>query len=334
MGNIITVKNLTKRYVTYKRDSDIKSSVKSFFKRQKVYVSAVDDISFEVKEGDIVGMLGPNGAGKSTTIKMLTGTLYPSEGEISVMGFHPTKERIKYVKNIGAVFGQKGQLIFDIPPVDSFRLNKAIYDIPDKVFNERLEYLTKLLDLGDKINRPTRVLSLGEKMKCEFIMAMLHEPKIVFLDEPTIGLDVISKRNIWKFIREMNKKGTTFILTTHDLEDVEELVNNVIIINDGKKVFDDSLENLKKNLGNKKRVEITLKEGIDNKITDEELGIDGVKVLNSDNDLTLRFEVDMDITPIDVFITKLGSRYSFMDISVKELPMEKIIRHIYTDTKS
>lgn len=331
MSKIITVKNLSKKYVTYKRDSDIKSSIKSFFKREKVYVSAVDDISFEIEEGDIVGMLGPNGAGKSTTIKMLTGTLFPSEGSISVMGYHPTKERVKYVKNIGAVFGHKGQLISDIPAVDSFRLNKAIYDISDKEFDERLKYLTELLDLGDKINRPTRVLSLGERMKCEFIMAMLHEPKIVFLDEPTIGLDVISKRNIWKFIREMNKKGTTFILTTHDLEDVEELVNNVIIINDGKKVFDDSLDNLKKNLGNKKKVEIALAEG-SNASTDE-LDIPGVRVLESDNDSSLRFEVDMDITPINTFITKLSSRYSFTDISVKELPMEKIIRHIYIDTK-
>lgn len=334
MSNIITVKNLSKKYVTYKRGSDFKSSLKSFFKREKVFVNAVDDISFTIKEGDIVGMLGPNGAGKSTTIKMLTGTLFPSEGSISVMGYTPTKNRISYVKNMGAVFGQKSQLIFDIPPVDSFKLNKAIYDISDEDYNERLEYLTELLELDDKINRPTRVLSLGERMKCEFIMAMLHAPKIVFLDEPTIGLDVIAKRNIWNFIKEMNKKGTTFILTTHDLEDVEALVNNVIIINDGKKVFDDSIENLKKNLGNKKIVEISLAESMLSENDSTTINIPGVKLLDSDNTSSIKMEVDLDMTPITKFMSELSNVYAFTDISIKELPMEKIIRHIYKENVS
>lgn len=333
MGKIITVKHLTKKYVTYKRGSGFKESIKSFFKRTKVFVTAVDDVNFEIEEGDIVGILGPNGAGKSTTIKMLAGTLYPSEGEIRVMGHDPNKERVTYVKKMGAVFGQKSQLIFDIPPVDSFRLNKAIYDIPEDVYQERLDYLTELLELGDKINRPTRVLSLGERMKCEFIMAMLHDPKIVFLDEPTIGLDVISKRNIRKFIKEMNRKGTTFILTTHDLEDVEELVNNVIIINNGKKVFDDSLDSLRKNLGNKKIIEITL-----NDMTrfceengEETIPVEGVRFLDS-TESSVRIEVDVDITPIDEFISHLSKKYPFTDISIKSLPMEKIIRHIYTES--
>ena len=328
MGKIITAHDLTKQYVTYKRGSDFKESLKSFFKRKKVYVTAVDQVSFEIEEGDIVGILGPNGAGKSTTIKMLAGTLYPSSGDVRVMDYDPNRERVQYVKKMGAVFGQKSQLIFDIPPVDSFRLNKAIYDISDAEYNERLKELTELLELGDKINRPTRVLSLGERMKCEFIMAMLHNPKIVFLDEPTIGLDVISKRNVWKFIKEMNKKGTTFILTTHDLEDVEELVNNVIIINNGKKVFDDSLDNLRKNLGNKKIVEISLNQPINDA---EQLNMKGTKLLETHDTSTLRMEVDVDITPITACISELSSRYGFTDISIKELPMEKIIRHIYTE---
>lgn len=333
MSKIIKVSHLTKKYVTYKRESDFKASVKSFIKRTKVFVTAVDDVSFEIEEGDIVGILGPNGAGKSTTIKMLAGTLYPSEGEIQVMGYNPNKERVQYVKKMGAVFGQKSQLIFDIPPADSFRLNKAIYDIPDEEYNRRLNELTELLELGDKINRPTRVLSLGERMKCEFIMAMLHNPQIVFLDEPTIGLDVISKRNIWKFIQQMNQKGTTFILTTHDLEDVEELVNNVIIINNGRKVFDDSLNNLRKNLGNKKIVEISLNDMEAAKEQDDSnwKDIPGTKILESSEESTLRIEVDVDIMPITTFISKLSSKFVFTDISIKELPMEKIIRHIYTD---
>ena len=168
------------------------------------------------------------------------------------MGYNPTKNRKAYVHQIGAVFGQKSQLIWDIPPVDSFRMNKAIYGISDKDYDERLSLMSKLFMVEDFITRPTRVLSLGERMKCEFIMAMLHHPKVVFLDEPTIGLDIIAKNSIRDFIHEMNRRGTTFILTTHDLEDVEELARNVVIINKGVKVFDDSIENLRKVLGAKK----------------------------------------------------------------------------------
>lgn len=331
MKNIITVENLNKKYTTYKRGSGFKESVKSFFYREKVFVDAVKDVSFTVEEGDIIGILGPNGAGKSTTIKMLTGTLHPTSGNINVMGHIPYKDRIAYVKHIGAVFGQKSQLVFDIPPVDSFRMNKAIYSIGDAEYNKRLNKLIELLELEDKIMRPTRVLSLGERMKCEFIMAMLHNPKIVFLDEPTIGLDVIAKQNIREFIKEMNNNGTTFILTTHDLEDLEQLAKNVVIINKGEKVFDNTIENLRKNLGNKKVVELKFPKKVHLKRDGEEykLGIEGTKVTEVENGLSMTIEVDLDIIPINNFITKLSQIYEFSDISIRELPMEKIITNIY-----
>jgi ABC-2 type transport system ATP-binding protein len=335
VDNIITVEKLNKKYMTYKRGSGFKESVKSFFHREKVFVDAVKDVSFTVKEGDIVGILGPNGAGKSTTIKMLTGTLYPSDGTIKIMQYNPCKERVAYVKHIGAVFGQKSQLVFDIPPLDSFRMNKAIYGIQDHEYKERLDVLVELLDLGDKIMRPTRVLSLGERMKCEFIMAMLHNPSIVFLDEPTIGLDVIAKQNIREFIKEMNQKGTTFILTTHDLEDVEQLAKNVIIINKGEKVFDSNIEDLRKNLGNKKIVELTLTKKVAfPKGNDFDFGINGTKITDGGDGLTLTIEVDIDIIPISQFITKLSEKCEFSDISIKELPMDKIITHIYKNDSS
>lgn len=327
MGKIITVENLSKRYTTYKRGSGFKDSVKSFFHREEILVSAVKDVNFTVEEGDIIGILGPNGAGKSTTIKMLTGTLYPTEGTIKVMGYVPSKNRIAYVKHMGAVFGQKSQLIFDIPPVDSFRMNKAIYDIPKEAYEKRLNMLIELLELGDKVLRPTRILSLGERMKCEFVMAMLHDPKIVFLDEPTIGLDVIAKQNIREFIKEMNKKGTTFILTTHDLEDVEHLAKNVIIINKGEKVFDNTIEDLRKNLGNKKIIELTL-----NKKEKVKLDIPGIKVAEGGNGVNLNIEVDVDIIPISNFITRLSEVCEFSDISIKALPMEQIITNIYKES--
>ena len=323
MGNIITVENLTKRYDTYKRGSGFKESVKTLFHREKVTVIAVNNVSFTVEDGDIIGILGPNGAGKSTTIKMLTGTLYPTEGKLSVMGYNPTKNRKTYVHQIGAVFGQKSQLIWDIPPVDSFRLNKAIYGVSEKDYEERIGLMSKLFGVEDYITRPTRVLSLGERMKCEFIMAMLHQPKIVFLDEPTIGLDVIAKQKIREFIREMNKLGTTFILTTHDLEDVEQLARKVVIINHGEKVFDDSIQNLRKVLGAKKIVQLTLQHPIDS------LDIKGANIVEKSSELNITVSVDLEIIAINDFISRLSEKCSFTDISVKEMPMETIITHIY-----
>ncbi len=323
MGNIITVENLTKRYETYKRGNGFKDSVKTLFCREKIPVVAVNHVSFTVEEGDIIGILGPNGAGKSTTIKMLTGTLYPTEGRIMVMGYNPTKNRKTYVHQIGAVFGQKSQLIWDIPPVDSFRMNKAIYGVSDKDYEERIGLMSALFGVEDYITRPTRVLSLGERMKCEFIMAMLHRPKVVFLDEPTIGLDVIAKQKIREFIREMNKLGTTFILTTHDLEDVEQLARNVVIINRGEKVFDDSIGNLRKVLGAKKIVQLTLQKPIDR------LDITGVNIEAKESELNITVGVDLDVININDFIARLSEKCSFTDISIKEMPMETIITHIY-----
>lgn len=321
----IKVNDLVKSYTTYKRGSGLKETVKSFFKRERVQINAVDNISFEIEQGSICGILGPNGAGKSTTIKMLCGALFPTSGSIDVMGYSPARNRMKYVQKIGAVFGQKSQLIWDIPPVDSFAMNKAIYGISDEDYKKRLDEMTELFDVGEVIHKPTRVLSLGERMKCEFIMAMLHSPEIVFLDEPTIGLDVIAKNKIREVVSEMNRKGTTFILTTHDLEDVEQLANNVIIINHGKKVFDDTLTGLKNTLGSKKIVDLTLTKPYSGDV------INGAKVIGRESDYEISLEVDTEKQPITDFLKKLTDRVSFKDISVKELPMDMIITRIYSE---
>jgi ABC-2 type transport system ATP-binding protein len=322
--SIIKVENLTKTYLTYKRGSSLKETMKSVFKREQIIIKAVDNISFSIEKGSICGILGPNGAGKSTTIKMLCGTLYPSAGEIRVMGFRPYQERKKYVREIGAVFGQKSQLIWDIPPIDSFNMNRAIYGIGKADYQARLAELSTLFEVGEVMHKPTRVLSLGERMKCEFIMAMLHNPKIVFLDEPTIGLDVIAKANIRSFIAAMNEKGTTFILTTHDLQDVEQLADRVIIINHGDKVFDESLGNLQSRLGRKKIATLTFSEPFQ-----AEIAVDGVTVTERKSPFELVFEVDIDKIGMDEFMTVLSAQTSFTDISIKELPMEKIITEIY-----
>jgi ABC-2 type transport system ATP-binding protein len=324
---IIKVNNLVKTYTTFKRGSGMKETLQSFFKREKVIVNAVDNISFNVKAGEICGVLGPNGAGKSTAIKMLCGALYPTSGDIDVMGYSPSKDRKRYVREIGAVFGQRSQLIWDIPPIDSFNMNRAIYGIPQADYKTRLDELAEMFDVTEVMHKPTRVLSLGERMKCEFIMAMLHKPKIVFLDEPTIGLDVIAKAVIRRFIMDMNKTGTTFILTTHDLEDVKQLADNVIVINHGKKVFDDSLQNLQLNLGEKKIVEMTLEQPFDAGAA----LLDSVRVLEQKSPLEITLEVDASKIAIGDFIKFLSSKFSLTDIAVKELPMEEIITHIYNE---
>lgn len=323
--SIITVDNLVKTYTTYKRGSGFKETMKSFFKREAVKINAVDNVSFKIEEGTICGILGPNGAGKSTTIKMLCGALYPTSGNIDVMGYSPAKDRAKYVHKIGAVFGQKSQLIWDIPPIDSFAMNKAIYGIGNEDYKKRLSDMAELFDVEEVMHKPTRVLSLGERMKCEFIMAMLHNPQIVFLDEPTIGLDVIAKSKIREVVSEMNRNGTTFILTTHDLEDVEQLAKEVIVINHGKKVFDDSLQNLKLTLGNKKIVNLSLTEPY------KEERLSGVPVIFGDSEYDISLEVDMDKQGINEFLNELTKVVSFKDISVEELPMDMIISRIYTE---
>lgn len=321
--SVIEVKNLTKTYKTFKRGSGFKETVKSFFKREQVLVKAVDDITFSIEKAEICGILGPNGAGKSTTIKMLCGALFPTSGSIDVMGFSPSAERKRYVNEIGAVFGQKSQLIWDIPPVDSFQMNKAIYGIPDADYKKRLDELVNLLDLKDIIVKPTRVLSLGERMKCEFIMAMLHSPKIVFLDEPTIGLDVIAKAKIREFIKSINAKGTTFILTTHDLDDVKQLAHRVIIINHGKKVFDNSLHDLQTNLGEKKIIDLILREPFKGQMPQN------VRLVEQKSKLEMTLEADVSDIDISSFVELLAKQASFTDISIKELPMEEIITQIY-----
>ncbi|MDR1868468.1 MAG: ATP-binding cassette domain-containing protein [Treponema sp.] len=327
---IINVRNLSKTYTTYKRGSGLRDLIKSFFKREKVIVKAVDNVSFAIEEGSICGILGPNGAGKSTTIKMLCGALYPSGGEIEAMGFRPYADRKRYVREIGAVFGQRSQLIWDIPPIDSFNMNRAIYGIPLAEYKTRLDELANLFEIEEVMHKPTRVLSLGERMKCEFIMAMLHAPKIVFLDEPTIGLDVIAKAKIREFILNINKTGTTFILTTHDLEDVKQLADHVIIINHGAKVFDDTLHNLQLNLGEKKIVELTLDKPFEE---NGELS-DDIKIIEQKSPLEITLEVDTSKVAISKFIETVSRSFSFSDIAVKELPMEKIIMQIYNETEN
>ena len=320
---IIRVRDLKKVFETYERGDNFFEVLKSLFYRKMILVEALKGISFDIEPGEIAAFLGPNGAGKSTTLKILTGILFPTTGEASVLGYIPWKERKKYVGNIGAVFGQKSQLLFDIPPLDAFVLNQAIYNIPDDKFKKILGEMVELLDVGNIIRKPTRVLSLGERMKCEFIMAMLHSPKIVFLDEPTIGLDVIAKEKIREFIMEMNRKGVTFILTTHDLDDVERLARRVIVINHGETVFDGSMEKLRNYFGTKKTVTLNAERRWDGS------GIPGVKVMQVLSPTDLELEIDTSVIPLKDFIQTASETCGIRDMSIQELPIESVIKELY-----
>ncbi|MBO5258857.1 MAG: ATP-binding cassette domain-containing protein [Agathobacter sp.] len=262
MKNIIEVDGVKKYYKIAKREKGFFQTVKHLFHREYEVRKAVDDISFSIKKGEIVGFIGPNGAGKSTTIKMLSGILYPDAGTVKVNGFIPWKQRKQYVKNIGVVFGQKSQLNWDLPLIESFELMRYIYRIPKKKYEENLEKFTKLLDMESFINQPVRQLSLGQRMRGDIVASLLHSPEIVFFDEPTIGLDVVAKEKIREFIKYMNKtEQTTIIFTTHDMQDVEKVCERLIIIDLGKKIFDGSIDEIKQKYANSKSIEIQLEDG-------------------------------------------------------------------------
>ena len=307
MEPIIEVKNIKKYYKVAKREKGLKATIKNLFHRKYEIKKAVNDISFSIKKGEIVGFIGPNGAGKSTTIKMLSGILYPDEGEIKINGFIPYKQRKQYVKNIGVVFGQKSQLNWDLPLIESFELMKYIYKIPEKVYEANLSKFTELLEMKDFIHQPVRQLSLGQRMRGDIVAALLHSPKIVFFDEPTIGLDVVAKEKIRDFVKYMNEtEQTTIIFTTHDMQDIEKVCDRLIIIDTGKKIYDGSIAEIKSKYTNSKTIEIWL-----------ENGKKEVKTF------------DVNQTPMNEVMEELFSKYHIKDISICEPEIDGIVRDIY-----
>ena len=318
---VFEVNNLRKEFVRKKRITK-SNGKKSLFKKEKIVKNAVDGISFSVEEGESLAFIGPNGAGKSTTIKMLTGILYPTSGEIKVLGLDPSKDRVKLSYQIGSVFGQKEQLWVHLSPMDNFKFFGAIYDIKKDELNKRIEELTTLFEVKDFINQPVKSLSLGQRMKCEMIVSLLHNPKMLFFDEPTIGLDPIAKEILRNLIKKINRElGTTIIFTSHDVGDIEKVCKRVIIINDGKIVLDDSMRNLKYHHLNKKIVEVNLKNDVEIKEKD------GMKILKAKGSL-YKIEVDMNITTMDELLG-LFKADDLQDITISSVPLEEIIKDIY-----
>lgn len=257
---MIEVKNVSKEFVSPKKYPGLKGAIKGLFSNEKVSKIAVDDISFSIKKGEIVGYIGSNGAGKSTTIKMMTGILTPTKGECLVDGLNPSENRKQNAQNIGVVFGQRTQLWWDLPLSESFTILKEIYDVSDEMYQSQMEFLNEVLGLQEFFDKPVRTLSLGQRMRADLGAALLHNPKVLYLDEPTIGLDLVVKDNIRKAIKEINEKyQTTVILTTHDIGDIEELCSRIIIIDEGKKIYDGTLEHLKDTYGSKRKVVLEVK---------------------------------------------------------------------------
>lgn len=324
--DIIQVKDLSKEYKIVRRDSGIKNAFRSFIKREYRIVRAVDKVSFSIKKGEIVGYIGPNGAGKSTTIKMLSGILKPDEGIINIMGMDPTVDRIKYVKEIGVVFGQKSQLWWDIPAEDSFDLLKDIYKIPDDEYEKNKQELVKILHLEEIIKSPVRQLSLGERMKCELVASLLHSPKILFLDEPTIGLDAISKVIVRDFIKKINKlKKITVILTTHDMADIESLTDRLIMIGHGKKLYDGSVKDIKKKYSNEKIVEVIYEGILKDKIVN-----DKIDILEEAQGL-IRMKIDTRKIMVSDIVRKYSEVCEIKDINVIETGIDDIIYKLYKE---
>lgn len=244
---MITMENVCKSYKVAKRNAGFKEACRSLFHKEYEYVQALDNVSFTINDGEMVGYIGPNGAGKSSTIKILSGILTPDSGTCLVNGKIPWKDRVNHVKEIGVVFGQRSQLWWDVPVIDSYELLKDIYQIPKQLYNSNLEELTELLNLKELLKTPTRQLSLGQRMRCEIAASLLHSPKVLFLDEPTIGLDAVSKLAVRDFILKLNETHkTTVILTTHDMQDIEALTKRIIMIGKGRVLLDGSISDIKR----------------------------------------------------------------------------------------
>lgn len=323
--SFIKVDNISKSFKVTTRNSGVKSALKSFFKREYVVVHAVKNISFEIEKGEIVGYIGPNGAGKSTTIKMLSGILLPTAGNIEVMELNPFKDRKKYVSKIGVVFGQRSQLSWDIPAEDTFDLLRDIYKLNNSEYQQTKRELVSLLDIEEVIKKPVRSLSLGQRMRCEIAASLLHKPEILFLDEPTIGLDTTSKRIVREFIKKLNKQQqTTIILTTHDMYDIEALAKRIILIGRGEILYNGTLNNLKKKYGSYKSITIYTKEKI---IINKMKGIiNKTKIDNKYN-----FIIDSNILSISKFINYLTKNYSLDDIEIDNENIDDVILKLYND---
>lgn len=319
---VIEAEALSKNFRVKHKEKGMRGSIRAVFHPQTEEIRAVDRVSFGVEEGEVLAFIGPNGAGKSTTIKMLTGILYPDGGRVEVLGIDPVKKRKQLAYQIGTVFGQKEQLWTHLTPYDNFCFFGAIYDLSGREAERRIAELTEIFELGDFINTPVRSLSLGQRIRCEIVASLIHKPRVLFLDEPTIGLDPVVKENIRMLIRQMNRElHTTIFLTSHDIGDIEKLCRRIVIVNSGQIVMDDSMEHLKYHYLNRKIVEVKLQEEAALPKTE------GITILKQKGS-RVRLEVDTSVIKINDALRSIDAEH-VEDINISNIPLENIIMEIY-----
>jgi len=323
--SLITLTGIGKSFKVAKRSAGFREAVKALFVREHTIVEALKDISFTVREGEIVGYIGPNGAGKSTTIKIMSGVLVPDQGACSIMGFTPWKDRVRYVRHIGVVFGQRSQLWWDVPVIDSFELLRDIYAIPPDIYRKNLDMLTEMLNLADILRTPVRQLSLGQRMRCEIAASLLHDPAILFLDEPTIGLDAESKIAVRNFIRTINReRGVTVILTTHDMHDIEALAGRILMIGKGTLLYDGSLSELRSRYGTQKTIKV------DYKVSASPINVPGVQCLSWSSGRAV-YTFDSDRIDITELINRLSAGGELADVEIGSRPVDDLILQLYKE---
>ena len=327
---MIEVQHLSKTFYVRRRESGLKNAAAALFKKREP-VPALQDISFSVADGEMVGYIGPNGAGKSTTIKVMTGVLTPDNGICRIDGRTPWKERKAHVARIGVVFGQRSQLWWDLPVNDSFDLIRDIYRVPEDRYRKNVRELSEMLSLGEILRTPARQLSLGQRMRCEIAASLLHDPKVLFLDEPTIGLDAASKLAVREFIRNLNRtRGTTILLTTHDMQDIEALTRRIILIGKGRILLDGPLEDLKETLspvrtviasGREKAGALSLPEGV------------SLLSRQGEGNVRLTLSADTRLSPVPALIESLSRQMELSDLSVEQASMDEVVLSLYKQYK-
>jgi len=319
---VVDVRGVTKIFTQWQRENDVKGLIKNLLKPQKKIIAALDDVSFTVNRGEFIAYAGPNGAGKSTTMKLLAGMLQPTEGRVSVLGMSPDKDRIKVMSKLGVLFGNRTELWWDHPVLQSFEWKKVVWDIPGDVYARNLEMVIELLDIEGLLKTFARELSLGQRMRADLAMMLLHSPELILLDEPTLGLDVVAKRQMIEFLKKINRENNvTIIVTSHDMDDLEEMAQRILMISNGKIAYDGSFDGLRDITGNLTRFVVTI-DGKDSPL------LDGAKLISGERGV-YEYEVDVTKTPIKLLLKQLSEADGIRDVEISKAPIEQVIASLY-----